>query len=503
MASQIAVTIPSRNGQPAPSRGIDRRALSSFADTGSIWTGVNCDLTTSGGYRRRDALIEFAELPPGTFGLYALADKLHVAVPAGSGIQGALPPDIKGDVFGDSAHAATDPARYVRMTAQSSWGGATDVGALPYLIMETTAGQFVHHWIRTTPLLVTSPVDTHIDTGFESGPDLAKIKQKFFVADRTRAGVRYSSTEFGPAVWSEAEAPDDAGFLATIEHALSDPDVTGLTIHQGRLVVVFSNSMQFWNVDPDPANFSEAFTLNGPGTNVFGSLSPVTGDVFYFSEGGFRSLATQTTTGELREGDIGASIQALTKDLIAIDSSRVRAIWSQARSQYLCFINGTDSCTVYAFTLSNTFGVVGWTTWTLPIEVEYVTELEGVLYVREGDMIYKFSPEGLKDEIDGVQRSISAYFETQFVDGGFPQFRKQWLTMDSLHDGEISIYALVDRNDRSLTEVVARKLVGSTFDGGSIPVDLGLNAIGFRVQFDSPGTVEQLVIRGVVSAGSR
>lgn len=510
MASRVDVLVPSLKGSPAPSRGLDRRALQSFSDTSSVWEAVNCDLTTSGGFRRRDALIEYAELPPGTIGLYALADKLHVAVPAGSGRQQSLPNTIHGDVFGDSDTAATSLTGYVRMTAQSSWGGAQSVGALPYLVLESAAGQYVHHWIRALPLLPTSPVDTRISTGFEPGPDLAKIKQKFYAPDRTKAVVRYSSTEFGPAVWDEVTAPDDAGFIATIEHALSSPDVTGLTVHQGRLVIVFANSMQFWNVDPDPQLNSLAFVLNGPGTKVFGSLSPVTGDVFYFSEGGFRSLQTQTTTGELREGDIGASLADLAAQFAQVDPSRVKSLWSQARSQYLCFVSEEESgsdgtTTVFAFTLSQTFGVVGWTTWQLPVNVEYVTELDGVLYVRSGDMIYKFDADGLKDEVDGAQRTIDAYFETQFLDGGFPQFRKQWLMMDVLQDttSVIDVSVLVDRSNREIREIVAKNLTGPTYSGGTIPVDVGETAVAFRIAFKSKGTVQQMTLSAVVTAGSR
>lgn len=508
MAGRVDVTVPSRNGSPASSRGLDRRALQSAAATDSVWTALNCDLTTSGAFRRRDALVEHAELPPGTLGLYALAGKLHVAVPAGSGRQASLPTDFYGDVFGDSDTTATALNAYIRITAQSSWGGAQSIGALPYLVMESAAGQFVHHWIRSSPLLITSPVNTRINTGFEPGRDLVKVQEKFYSADRTKAVVRYSSTEFGPGVWDEAAAPDDAGFIATIEHALSETDVTGLTVHQGRLVIVFANSMQFWNADPDPKLTSLAFVLNGPGTKVFGSISPVIGDVYYFSEGGFRSLATQTNTGELREGDIGATIKPLSEPFTNVDPHRVKAIWSQARAQYLCFISnpisGEDgNTTVFAFTLSQTYQVTGWTTWELPINVEYVTELDGGLYVRDGDKVYKFDPTAIDDEVDGDPVKIDAYFETQFIDGALPQFRKHWMTMDLLTDTTVDVDVLIDRNDRSITEVVARNLKGSTFDGGSIPVDVNGAAIGFRITFKAPGTVESFIVNGMVTAGSR
>lgn len=52
-------------------------------------------------------------------------------------------------------------------------------------------------------------------------------------------------------------------------------------------------------------------------------------------------------------------------------------------------------------------------------------------------------------------------------------------------------------------EQVVQGYTGSTHDGGMIPVDVGSNSIGLRMVFKSPGTIEQVVLRGAVTAGSR
>lgn len=500
---RLPVSLPSRGGQPAPFRGIDRRGVSSLSDPSSLWDAYNCDLTLNGGIKRRDGLVAHAELPPHTIGLFAAGGKLHVAVPAGYGYQAALPADIVGDVFGDSATAATDPDRYTRMTAVLTWGAREGSGAIPYFILKTDAGQHIHHWIDEIPALPTDFVNTSVSQQFLSGPAALKIAQKVYAIDAVNGTVPYSSTEFGPSVWSEVEAPDDAGFLQALEHAQSDVDVKGLTLHQGKLVIVYAQAMQFWTVAANPANNRWEFTLTGPGTNLFNSLAPVIGDVFYFSEGGFHSLATQTQTGELRDGDIGASIQALTAPFIAANEDSVHATWSQARSQYLCFINDGVICQVFAYTLSPAFGITGWTRWTLPITVDYTAELNGVMYLRSGDMIYKLDPLAITDELYGVETEIVAYLETQFVDGGYAMFMKQWLTMDITGDAEVDVEVLVDRADRSIRLPVASGLQTPTQDGGNIPVDVAQNAIAVRVTFKGPGTVESIDFDSVLTAGSR
>jgi hypothetical protein len=493
-------TIPSRDDMPVPCRGIDQRSLQTSADPSSVFDAPNCDLTDSGGIRMRDALVEFAELPPGTLGLYALGGTLRVAVPAGHGIQSALPASIHGDVVGEFSGAPTPIGRYERLSSFTSWGAGED-GALPYLVLRTTAGIYVHHWINVEPTLPTRPVLTKVDLGFLSGPDVVKAKQHIFAVNISDRVVQHSSTVFGPAVWSEDDAPDDAGFIAVNEQALSDSEITGLTMHQGRLAVVFANSIQFWEVFADPALNKFATALNGPGTNVFGSLKPVIGDMFYFSEGGFQSLATQTQTGELREQGFGAPVRELTKRFITWDPDEVVSLWSQARAQYLCAFNDEDTCEVFAYKWLPAFNVSGFTRWRLPVRVDYWAELNGILYIRSGDMVYQLSPDAFKDEIDGVQQLVDAWYETQFVDGGAPRNVKQFLSMDVTAEGTYDVAMLVDKKNRTLTEQVALALTGSTQEMGEIPLGVMLHSIALRITMKNRATIEQIQLSSSILTG--
>lgn len=490
------------DGNAAPAKGIDRRSLQSAADPASAYDALNVDLDTGGGYKRRDGLLEFGELPPNTHGLYSLGGSLRVAVPSGYGYQTSMPTGIRADAFGDSISTPVAPTKYVRMTANSSWGADTLYGALPYFVLETDSGQYIHHWITTFPAGVFDSVDTRIDTGFEAGPDLTKIQRKLYAPDVTKKVVRYSSTQFGPGTWKEADAPNDAGFLNVNEHALGAADVQGLTTHQGRLVVVFSNSMQFWNPDPDPAKITFNTALNGPGTTVFGSLAPVIGDIFYFSEGGFRSLQTQTVTGELREGDLGAAITELTLAFNNTDPLNVHSLWSQARSQYICIFNTGSISQAFCFTLSPSMGIVGWTRWELPIAVDYMTELDGTLYVRRENMVYKLDPDTVFDQVNGENLDVPAYIDSHFCDSGQPRWLKQWTTMDVMSDSTIDISVYLDQRNRSLIEPVAVDVEGTTYDEGMIPVDVVSHAVAFRFTLKDTGSFERAHIDSIVLVGS-
>lgn len=497
-----SAVIPSRGGAATPFRGIDRRNIQSASDPASCYDAVNCSLDTGGSLERRDALIPFGELPPNTLGLYTIGGTLRVAVPAGHGYQNAMPPGIKADVFGDSTNAPTDPTKYVRLSAVESWGVANGDGALPYLVLQSAAGQYSHHWIISDPPLPLSPVLTRVNLGFDPGPSIIKTARKLFAPDAIQGLVHFSSTQFGPGTWRESDAPGDAGFLNVIEHALSDPQVKGVTLHQGRLLVVFANSMQIWNVDPNPALNSLNSVLNGPGTLVFNSLCPVIGDVFYYSEGGFRSLATQTVTGELREGDLGAAIRILTEEFKDIDPQMVKSLWSQARSQYICSFTVGETSTVFVFTLSPSMQIAGWTRWELPIGVDYMTELNGVLYIRHNDTVYEMNPLVDDDSILGVETEIDAYFDTQFVDANEARWLKHWTMLDLMGDSTVDIEVYLDQKNRALREPVAIDLVGTTYDEGMIPVDVTAHAIALRVRFKAIGSVERINLDAIVLVGS-
>lgn len=470
-------------------QGIDRRNIQVGSDPSTVYDAVDVDLTPGGSLRRRDGSQVVADLPPGTFGLYALGGSLRVAAPAGQGLASGAPPGIAFDVFGTSASASTDPAEYARVSSVSNWGAVAGRGAQPYLSFLRADGEYEHHWINDTPARLDGAINTRVRLPFRPGPDVVKLQGKLLAVDRDTGIVRFCSTVQGPSAWDERDAPADAGFISPLEHALSDPSPKGLTTYQGRLLVVYEQAMQVWEMDPDPANHVFVAAYNGPGTQLFGSLSSVVGDVFYFSEGGFRSMATQTVTGELRQGDVGAPIEDLTRAFHDVDPSRVRSLWSQARSQYLCAFNSdtADESTVFAFTRVADTRIQGWTRWELPYAVDYMAELDGALYVRSGDTVYRLregyatddAPDGSASEVDGV-------VSTHFIGDGIARRPRDWQTVDIVQQGSCGIDVLPDQRDRGVSLPVARGLQGSTHDLGAIPLEVFAHAIALRLESSDP-----------------
>lgn len=462
--------------------GIDRRNLQTGSNPNSLFDAINCDLTIGGNLKRRDGLILHAKLPVGTIGLYSIAGKLRVAAPSGHSLSLQMPAEITLDEFGDSATTITPLNQYVRVSDVTSWDSDPTHGAQPYLVLETSAGQYLHHWINKRPTSFSTPIFTGIQLGFDSGPDVEKLQGKLWSIDKFGGTVHFSSTLLGPGVWREVDAPGDAGFISPLEHADSDPLIKGIKRHQGKLMVVYDNAIQIWKVDPDPALHGFLTSLRGPGTKVFESFQPVIGDVFYFSDGGFRSLVTQTVTGELRQGDLGSPIEPITRGFRTTPNGRVRALWSQARSQYICMFTDTvtSKSTAFVYTHVPSFGIGGWTQWDLPLAADYLVEHEEELFIRQGDRVYKFDPTHCWDDINDVRLDVESDVITQFLTAGKPRQSKQWTTMDVTQTGKCDISLLPDQRDRKIELEVAFDLDGSTHDIGQIPVNSFGHSIALR-----------------------
>ena len=451
--------------------GIDRRNLSAASTSASLHEALNVDLLPGGDVRRRDGLKKIVDLSPHSVGLYNAGGGLRAALPAGHRISSTAPIPFTYDVVGNTEFSATPLGQYVRVTASTTWGADSVIGAFPYLVLETTSGQHEHHWIRERPSFEQPFVNSRVLTPFRPGGSVLKMQGKLFSPDVTSGNVHFSSTEFGPSQWDAVEAPLDAGFIAPDHYSTGDINIHGLTEHNENLVVVMENSMQFWAVGPDPRTHQHLKTYTGPGTTTFGSLAKVIGDIFYFSGGGFRSLVTEATIGEQRESDFGEAIAELTRAFLKYPDADVRSIWSAARSQYICLFTSGGTTEAFCFTHSPSSETAGWTRWELPIAVEYIVEVDKELYVRAGNELFSFDPAASNDQVeDGAP--VSAVVETNFDVGGARRAQKKWNYLDITQEGSCSVQYLYDDKNPANRTMGAHNLLGSTSSFSSIPIGI-------------------------------
>jgi len=502
MAKTLAYPI----GDTPAFNGIDRRRIESASNPNSAYLGENCDLTPGGAMKSRDVLRPFARLPANTYGLYTANDQLRVAVPAGHGIEFQLPPSFTGDVFGVSESTKTPTGRYARVSTASFFGRDIIKGPYMFLVLElapsSTGGaiSYEHHYIDQFPEIMGRPRDTLVRQSFQPGASLFKYHGKFVAPGRIDDLVHHSSVLNGPRDWTN---PGDAGVFAPGQHTGGASELQGFVQHEGLLGCVYPNAMQFWALDVDPSRMNWIRTYEGPGTKMFRSLATATGDTFYFSEGGFRSLVTEITTGERRESDFGAGVFALTQAYANHAPDRVTSLWTPARSQYLCMFAEDTTTRVFAFTLSPSNKIAGWTTWTLPIAVDDAIELKGVMYLRAGDMVYSLAPGDSDVLADGSESPKLAVFETQFLHGGDARKYKHWIGLDVIGAGEFDAWFLPDEADRDTRVLLDRGVPGSTLGGGPIMVDHTAPTIALRFESEKAFEIHSFAFEAAVLGGAR
>lgn len=456
-------------------KGLDLRPIADDGDPKTFRTAVNIDLATDGAVRARDGLKPVATLLPESVGLYAINGYLRSVIPAGYSLDLSTlgPVPVYYDSVGDgTVYGAGTISKLIQVT---SWGVDAAIGAYPYVLLQRSNGRYEHHWITDTPIpdvngtpppaYVPSndPVSTKVTTtelGFEPGGAIVKTAEKIWAIDNVNGTVHFSSTTEGPRNWTKVS---DAGFLLTLRNAVSDRLIRGLGLYDRYLAVIFSDSVQFWLVDPDPALHRLDRVMNGPGTEYPGSIVNVRGDLFYFSAGAFSSIKQSSYTGQLREGDIGAPIFPATAEL----TTAPVALWSQARSQYICAF-GTD---VWVYTLSETSKVMGWRKWELSVPVEYMVEHNKKLYVRSGNTLYQFDP----NYADGTNFT----FETHYDTFGSPGLAKAVATVDVVMRGTATISFMPDVRDPDAVEE-GPTITGSTTTQNDIPAMVEGEAIATR-----------------------
>jgi len=456
-------------------RGIDRRRPRYQIDPRFCYEAKNLSLTRGGELESAPVPELVATLDSQSLGLYAVGDKLHAVLPAAS-----VTPNPLGFVYD---RITAEPGEYTAVTAVETYDYKSGGGGYPYLVLRRSNGtSYAHHYID-------GGSTTLVDLPFNPGPSLVKLQEKLYAQDRIFGKVHFSSTVSGPRAWVDQDFAD-AGSIDAARQAGGDAQITGLTYFGYQLVVFFRDTVQFWQADPDPANIIFMRALRGPGTTMVGTVAPVIADVMYLGDGGFRSLSQMNTIGEVAEGDIGAPIQPLTTpfvDSLRRNPTAAKSLWSTSRSQYLCFITEGNATSVFAYTLSPLGGVDGWTRWEYNLPVSDLVELNGTVYFRSGNDVYK-----LRDPEDG---EVSWQFESAMVDAGVPGRMKHWASIDISQEGEIGTLAVrVNDRDISVAYPIAYKLEGSTFSNGRIPIMGMSHRLGIVASGNKRWTLSDLVV---------
>jgi hypothetical protein len=275
--------------------------------------------------------------------------------------------------------------------------------------------------------------------------------------------VRYCATNL-PRDWT---TPSDAGFIPSGIQATGESEAKALGQFRKDLAILFSDSTQVWNIDPDPALITLTSNVENVGTNFSKSPAALAGDLFFLSENGIRSVSVITLTDNLEDNDVGSPIDNLIQSEILASDDPV-SIYYPGLGQYW-LVNGA---TVYAYSFSRTSKVAAWSKYTLPFVPSDVTVLNSKLYMRNGDDVYSMERDVYSDFGTPPQVTI----EFPFLDQKSSGILKQYMGADMVGTGTFDVqYRFTVNNQSLITDPVT--YTGDTRPETQTPMELCAVAI--------------------------
>jgi len=289
--------------------------------------------------------------------------------------------------------------------------------------------------------------------------EVTKISSKMWAKGVNGDVIRFCRTNF-PRDWTTS---NDAGFLPVGLQQSGAADATALGFYSNRLVVFFADSSQIWQVDVDPAKhaFLQAVDV---GSVLPYSHANMSGDVFFLSPAGVRTITRQDVTTNLIDADVGSPIDRNLLDGDFIVLANAKAQYYRGGGQYWLY-SGNKAM---VFTFSRTSGVSAWSLYEYPFNLDYMDELNAELYIRSGDNVYKVDRTVKTD--DGVKYPVD--IEMTYLDFKQPGILKQILAMDAVVTGQCQIAHRFDPRNTDLITDPPVTVQGDTRPGYLYPVEL-------------------------------
>jgi hypothetical protein len=297
------------------------------------------------------------------------------------------------------------------------------------------------------------------DTNCPHSKQVIKISSKIWSPGVNGDTVRFSKTN-NPRDWTTS---NDAGFLPVGLQQSGANEAKALGFYTNRLVVFFADSSQIWQVDVDPAKhlFLQAVDV---GATLPYSHANMSGDVFFLSPAGVRTITRQDVTTNLIDSDVGSPIDRELLKGTYISLTNPKAQYYRGGGQYWLYSGNT----AVVFTFSRTSGVSAWSVYEFPYTLDYLDELNAELYIRSGDNVYKFDRTVYTD--DGELYSVD--IELSYLDFKLPGVLKLIQGMDAVVTGTCEISHRFDPRNTDLITSPAVTIEGDSRPSYIYPVEL-------------------------------
>lgn len=290
--------------------------------------------------------------------------------------------------------------------------------------------------------------------------------------------VRFTTTN-NPRDWS---TPDDAGFIPTGLHAPTNVEITALGEYRGRLAIWTPSHLQIWTVDPDPRESAIFDSIAGIGTIYPRAATSVSGDLFFLTPLGVRSLSIAAGSQNLQTGDIGTPVDPLVQAKLAGPDEPVGMYYPGNGQFWLAF---DKEVLVYS---QSRLGKVGaWSRYVFPYTIEDWTQLDGELFLRSGDTLYRIDEALTSDAGTGFEGVVW----WPYLHRGNPSKEMTLETVDVEGYGQCSVSIGYNQADTT-AYTTPYTLSEDTVPAGGIPIPVTAPSMAVKLTY-APGQSWELL----------
>jgi hypothetical protein len=200
------------------------------------------------------------------------------------------------------------------------------------------------------------------------------------------------------------------------------------------------------------------------GTTIPYAHANMSGDVFFLSPAGVRTITRQDETTNLIDSDVGSPIdrELLKGTYIVLENAKAQ--YYRGGGQYWLY-SGNKAV---VFTFSRTSGVSAWAVYEFPYTLDYLDELNAELYIRSGNDVYRFDRTVNTD--NGVLFDVE--IELSYLDFKLPGILKLIQGMDAVVTGNCDISHRYDPRNPDLITSPAVTVDGDSRPSYLYPVEL-------------------------------
>jgi hypothetical protein len=307
---------------------------------------------------------------------------VFVAVQAAAGLTGnsepVWPTELGGTVTdGAVTWEAEDASKITWIAEPICFSGATEPN------FPTTVGASV---VDNT--CIWTCVDGRVqDTNCPQSKVVAIAAAKIFAGDDDI--IAFSATT-NPLDWT---TQGDAGFLPFGLQNYGNEPVAAMGLYRSNLVAFNSIGYQMWQIDPNPDNMA-LLDASPVGCPYSKSVQPVNSDLAFLSAVGIRTIGIAGASTNLQAGQFGKQVDPLVLSLIQL-GYEPKGLFLPGTGQYMLFFGST----AMVLTMNGGATQMSWSRYVFPDVITDWTILDGVLYLRDGVLVWQFDASALTDDV--------------------------------------------------------------------------------------------------------